>query len=290
MRTKVLWGSLALAAVALGATPTSAQQAGADSQALRLFAFHERTPPPTGEGRGPGPTIAALASQGGAGRAPGWWAPLASAVLPGSGQVLLRQTRAVPYAALEIFAVTQYLRTRREARDRRSDYRDLARVVARARFGTPTPVGDFEYYERLEHFTKSGEFDLVPGGELDPETDVDTYNGSVWLLARRTFWGDPDVPPPLGSPQYQEAIRFYSQRAVGDHFRWSWEGAELEQDQFRRTIRRSNDAFREASQFLGVLLANHALSTVDAIITVRLQNSTREAEQRVGVRVEVPFR
>ena len=236
-----------------------------------------------------GPTTAALSAQGAARRSPGWVAPVASAILPGSGQYMLRQTRAVPYVALEIYAVTQYIRARRQARDRRSDYRDLARTVARARFGGPFPVGDFEYYERLEHFTASGEFDLIPGGGVDPETDIATYNGSIWLLARRTFWGDPDVPPPIDSPQYADAISFYVRRAVTDNFRWSWDGASLEQDHFRRTIRRSNDAFRRASQFLGVALANHALSAVDAMITVRLHHSSTPEEERVGLTMSLPL-
>jgi hypothetical protein len=283
-------GALALAGACVLPSPLRGQGGLADSSRLLLFASGDaaRSAMPDESG-GRGPTPRALSADGAVRGVAGWWAPIASAVLPGSGQVLLRQTRAVPYAALEIFAVTQYLRARREARDRRSDYRDLARDVARARFGSPTPVGDFEYYERLESFAASGEFDRIAGGSIDPEIDEATYNGSVWLLARRTFWGDPDVPPPIGSPQYEQALRFYTQRAVGEQFRWSWEGAELEQDQFRRGIRRSNHAFREASQFLGVLLANHALSTVDAIITVRLQHSPSFEGQRVGVRVSFPM-
>lgn len=236
-----------------------------------------------------GPTTAALAANGAPRRPRSWLAPVASAIIPGSGQLMLRQTRAVPYAALEIYAVTQFIRARRQARDRRTDYRDLARNAARARFGGPFPVGDFEYYERMETFLSSGEFDLTPGGALDPETDITTYNGSIWLLARRTFWGDPDVPPPPDSPQFQDAIDFYTRRAVGEQFRWSWEGAELEQDHFRRTIRRSNDAFRRASQFLGVALANHALAAVDAIITVRLQHTSSPEEERVGVLMTLPL-
>ncbi|HJR40485.1 MAG TPA: hypothetical protein VJ812_00260 [Gemmatimonadaceae bacterium] len=236
-----------------------------------------------------GPTTAALAADGAARRPRSWLAPVASAIIPGSGQLMLRQTRAVPYAALEIYAVTQFIRARRQARDRRTDYRDLARSAARARFGGPFPVGDFEYYERMETFLSSGEFDLTPGGALDPETDITTYNGSIWLLARRTFWGDPDVPPPPDSPQFQDAIDFYTRRAVGEQFRWSWEGAELEQDHFRRTIRRSNDAFRRASQFLGVALANHALAAVDAIITVRLQHTSSPDEERMGVLMTLPL-
>jgi hypothetical protein len=237
-----------------------------------------------------GPTPRALASDGAArSQRSEWWAPVVSAVIPGGGQVMLRQTRALPYLAIEAFALRQYFEARGEARSRRRDYREIARLAARARFGGPTPVGDFEYYERMEHFLASGRFDIVPGGSIEPETDVSTFNGSTWLLARQTFWEDPEAPPPVDSPQYQQALQFYSRRAVGTQFQWSWEGAELEQDHFRRTIRRSNDAFREASQFLGVLLANHALSAVDALITVRLHQTSDQGEQRIGMRIELPW-
>jgi hypothetical protein len=236
-----------------------------------------------------GPTPAALSADGAPRRRRSWLAPVASAIIPGSGQLMLRQTRAVPYAAIEIYAVAQFIQSRRQARDQRADYRDLARLAARARFGGPFPVGDFEYYERMETFLASGEFDRIPGGPLDPETDITTFNGSIWLLARRTFWGDPDLPPPPDSPQFQDAIEFYTRRAVGEHFRWSWEGAELEQDHFRRTIRRSNDAFRRASQFLGVALANHALAAVDAMISVRLQHTSSPEEERLGVLMTLPL-
>ena len=61
------------------------------------------------------------------------------------------------------------------------------------------------------------------------------------------------------------------QRAVTPAFLWSWQDAQLEQDVFRRTIARSNDAYRRAAQDLAVVIANHVLSTVDAYVTVRLR-------------------
>ncbi|MFN2397099.1 MAG: hypothetical protein ABR543_00415 [Gemmatimonadaceae bacterium] len=212
-----------------------------------------------------------------------WWTPFASAALPGAGQALLRQARAVPYLAVEAFAWSQYLSERREGRAKRNDYVELARVVARAFFSETLPPGDFEYYERMEQFVESGVFDLVPGGPLEPELDVSTFNGATWLLARQTFWEDPDMPPPIGSRPYQDALDFYSRRAVQPEFRWSWRNAQLEQDLFRRTIERSNDAFRSSSALLGLILANHALSTVDAFVTLRLR---RDLPGDTGYRVE----
>jgi hypothetical protein len=198
-----------------------------------------------------------------------WWSPLASAVVPGSGQLLMRQRRGVPFVAAEAFLLVQYFSARDDAREFRGEYQRLAEV-ARSFFTSEFPLGDFEYYERMEQFVESGAFDLDANGFLAPETDTTTFNGFTWRLARRTYWEDPDVPPPVDSEAYQRAIEFYQERAVRDEFRWSWQNAQLEQDLFRQTIQRSNSAFRRTSQFLGVLIANHALSAIDAFVMLRL--------------------
>lgn len=198
-----------------------------------------------------------------------WWSPLASAIVPGSGQLVMGQRRGVPYLAAEAFLLIQYLSVRDDARDFRREYQRLAEV-ARSFFTSEFPVGDFEYYERMEQFVESGAFDLDADGGLVPETDTLTFNGFTWRLARSTFWEDPDVPPPLDSDAYNRAIEFYRERAVQDEFRWSWQNAQLEQDLFRQTILRSNSAFRRTSQYLGVLIANHALSAIDAFVMLRL--------------------
>jgi hypothetical protein len=202
---------------------------------------------------------------------PSWWAPLASAAAPGSGQAVLGQKRWLPYLAFEVWAWIQYLDTRREGSRRRRDYQSLARNVARSRFPGPYPVGEFEYYEHMLEAAESGDFDRVAGGAIDPEIDTATFNGRRWLDARRLFWNDPDVPPPLESEAYQRAIEFYEQNAVGPEYRWSWTNAQLEYDVFRRTITRSNRAYKQSVQFLGVIIANHALSAVDAFVTLRIR-------------------
>lgn len=218
---------------------------------------------------------------------PPWWTPLASAVVPGAGQAKLGQDRFVGYVAVETYALLQYVTDRREARKQREEYRDLARRVARAFFSEDRPVGSFDYYERMTHFVESGVYDLDPGGDLQPETDTSTYNGSQWRLARQTFWTNPDSPPDPASPEYIAALNFYRSRAVGPEFRWSWRNAQLQQDIFRRTIGLSNDANRRAIADLGVVLANHALSMVDAYISVRLRRS-RDGSQ-VGLSASIPW-
>jgi hypothetical protein len=219
-------------------------------------------------------------------RAPHWWAPLASAALPGAGQLALDQDRFVAYLALEAFAWLQYTVDLREGNRQRRSYRDLARRVARAPFGADRPDGDFDYYERMEHYVESGVYDAAPGGPLEPEANEVTYNGSIWLLARQTYWDDPASPPPPESEAYRSAVDFYEDRAVRPEFQWSWRDAQLEQDLFRRTISRSNEAFRRSVTDLGVVIANHVLSTVDAYISLRLSAGPRG---RVRVSADVPF-
>lgn len=208
------------------------------------------------------------------------WAVLASAVVPGTGQALLKQDRVVAYLAVEAYSWARYAADAREGRRARTSYRNLASEVARRPFSSNRPVGDFEYYERMEKFAESGAFDAIPGGDLDPEPDTTTANGAIWLLARQTFWSNPADPPPRTSAEYSFAESFYRDRAIGPDYRWSWANARLEYAEFRRTIRRSNNAYRNSLEDLGLVIANHALSTVDAFITVRLRRNVDVNGQR----------
>jgi hypothetical protein len=217
-----------------------------------------------------------------------WYAPLASLAIPGLGQAILNQNRALPYIAVEVYAVIEYRSQLTEAKRGRGRYQLLADDVARRFFGTAAPTGQFEYYESMEKFVESGAFDRVPGGDVDPEIDESTFNGSIWKLARQTYWNDPSVPPPIESAAYSNAVSLYLQRAVRSDFRWSWRDAALEHDLYRRSIRRSNDAFRRARQQLGILLANHLLSMADAFATVRVRYPARSGSSWM-VTVELPF-
>jgi hypothetical protein len=217
------------------------------------------------------------------------WAVLASAVIPGSGQALLKQDRFVAYLAIEAYAWARYAADAREGRRARSSYRELASEVARRQFGGSRPVGDFDYYEKMEKFAESGAYDVVPEGDVDPEPDSTTANGAIWLLARQTFWTDPASPPPKSSQEYSNAATFYRDRAVRPEFQWSWANARLEYAEYRRTIRRSNNAYRTSLQDLGLVIANHALSTVDAFVTVRLRRHVDGGTERFELYGAVPL-
>ena len=220
-----------------------------------------------------------------------WWAPIASAGLPGAGQARLGQDRFVGYMAVEGFLWVRYLADRRAGIDARNTYRDLAVRVSRAGFPGPKPQGNFEYYERMEHWIASGVYNSNPNGGFSPETDTTTFNGKMWSIARTTFWADPRTPPPVGSPAYEAALRFYNQNAVRPEFQWSWRSSPLHQDVYRRSVRSSNDGFRHAAQDIGAVIANHVLSTVDAYISLRLQlgEPSENRTSTVGVGATVSF-
>ena len=200
---------------------------------------------------------------------------MASLLLPGTGQLMAGQPRAAIYFAAELYLVARLLQLNSDAHREADRFRDLAFDVARAPFDPGARDTVFEYYETMERFIESGLYDLDPGAAFVPEADPTTYNGSMWLLARRTFWTDPDVPPDPTSPEYQRALQFYQSRAVGPGYQWSWRSAGLEHDEFRQSIRRSDAAFRSAQDRVGLLLANHVLSAVDAMISTRLSVATK---------------
>jgi hypothetical protein len=219
--------------------------------------------------------------------------PLASLLLPGSGQLLAHQDRGAVYLAAEVYLVSRFLQLDREATMEARRFQNLAFDVARRGYGPVRRDTIFEYYEQMERFAESGAYDADPGAAFVPESDPATYNGSVWLLARRTFWGDPNVPPDPTSPQNWKALQFYQARAVGPNFRWSWRDHSLEHEVFRDYIKRSDAAFRRAQSQIGLLLANHVLSAVDALISARMSAAAgRGASMRTTVtpaRSEIRF-
>ena len=206
-----------------------------------------------------------------------WVRPVASLLLPGSGQVLSHQSRAAAYLAAELYTLVRYLQLTRSGRSSASAFRDIAFDVARHAF-SPSPAQRdtaWEYFETMERYGSSGQFNLSGGPGLVPEADTTTYNGSVWLLARRTYWRDPTTPPDPTSPEYANALQFYLAHAVGPAYLWSWQGADSALGVYRATIMKSDNAFRHAQDYLGLLLADHLASAVDALISTRLASVVR---------------
>ena len=213
--------------------------------------------------------------------------PLASLLVPGSGQLLARQDRGAVYLAAEVYLLSRYVQLDHEATQQARRFRDLAFDVARRSFQPTQRDTVFEYFEHMERFVESGAYDADgPGGSFVPESDPRTYNGSVWLLARRTYWTDPNVPPDPTSWQYGAALAFYRDRAVSPNYQWSWRGHSLEHQVFRDYMRRSDNAYRRAQSQIGLVLANHLVSAVDALISARLSavaNRSADVQTTIGI-------
>ena len=210
--------------------------------------------------------------------------PLVSLIVPGSGQLLAHQDRGAVYLAAEVYLISRFMQLDHEAVREANRYQNLALAVARQPFSPQRRDTIFEYYEQMERFPESGVYDKDPGPAFAPENDPTTYNGSMWLLARRTFWEKPDSAPDPTSPQYWRAVQFYQSRAVGPNFQWSWRNHSLEHEVFRDYIKRSDTAFRRAQSQVGLLLANHVLSAVDALISARMSAAAgRGASMRTTV-------
>ncbi len=200
-----------------------------------------------------------------------WVRPLASLVLPGSGQLLAHRDRGIVYLATEVWLVARALAWSQQGRQLRSQFETLAFDVARQPFTSTRVDGPWDYYETMSHYVESGAYNMstVPG-TFAPQTDTTTFNGAMWLLARRNYFTNPDSIPSPSDPRYQAALAFYRQRAFGDAFRWSWTDARLEMDEYRQTIHDSDNAYRTATNYLGAMLANHLSSFIDAFIIARL--------------------
>ena len=196
---------------------------------------------------------------------------IASAILPGVGQAMMRQKRSAVYLALEAAGITYYVTQQRDGNRQRREYRSLSRNVARKDLSPTGPDGSWDYYERMEKYVSSGAYDLGPGGDVDPEIDSETFNGAMWLLARQTYWRDPEVAPPPQSVEYGSALSFYLERAAKPEFLWSWASNAAAYQSYRSAIAGSNTAFRNAEQTVSVLLANHFLSAIDAFASIRMR-------------------
>lgn len=218
--------------------------------------------------------------------APLWIRPVASGLVPGSGQILAGHDRAAIYLLTEAFLAIRFFSDRAEGRRERDRYLDLAFRVARGSFSPVMRDTAFEYFEQMEKFVESGPFDADPGPAFAPPMDGNSFNGSIWALARQTFFANPDEPPDPQSPEYQRALDFYRERAVGPNFQWSWRNAGLEQDLFVQSIRGSDEALRRARQQLGLLLANHLLSAVDAFVSNRFSGRARDL--RIETMISMP--
>ncbi len=202
-----------------------------------------------------------------------WVRPVASLLVPGTGQFLGGHDRGMVYLAAEVFFVGRALALAQRGRQQRDYFETLAFDVARSSFTSVPSVGPWEYYEAMGHWVESGAYNRGTPGSFVPESDTLTFNGATWLLARRNYFENPDSLPAPTSPAYQAALAFYRSRAITDPYRWSWRDARLEMGVYRQAIQESDDSYRAATNYLGAILANHLASAVDAFVATRLGRS-----------------
>lgn len=240
-----------------------------------------RTPERFGNGSSIGPSLlpgGTAAEQAGNGPSPGL-AVLASAVLPGAGQFMQGEDRWIPYVVVEAWAWVTHFALRRRASEFTREYRDLAWSVARRVSTGERRDTIFEYYETLGHWETSGAWDVDPRTDgVQPELDRTTFNGDVWRLARALY-----IPgganAPVGSPEYQRALDYYLRHAIPAGYAWAWGPSSLEQQRFRELIRESDEAARGATLRLGIVLANHVVSAVDALVLERIRETAPDGPQ-----------
>ena len=194
------------------------------------------------------------------------YAPLASALVPGSGQFMLGNDRFIGYLAVETLSWWKYAKDASEQRAQEAAFKQLARRQARSHFtsGSPDllPDADWAYYEKMIDYQESGSFSLTSSGPVVPETDETTYNGSRWKLAQSTY------------STREAAMQKYLEDAVRPEYAWSWKSASFQYDIFKQMTEKRNDANRAGSYDLMVIGANHILSMIDAFSMIRLRAGT----------------
>lgn len=203
-----------------------------------------------------------------------------SLLVPGLGQLAMGQKRGWGYLAVEAALWAWWTNRRAAGADARNGYRDLAWSEARGGV-TPRADGAWAYYETLSKWTRSGAFDTDPNRSgVQPETDVSTYNGSIWKLARDVYLPAGQTPHE-GDSAYQDALAYYERRAYASSFLWDWSGKDQALHSYKDLIRKSDDGFRQATTALGAVLANHLLSGADAYVSSHLPGDA-------GLRVLAP--
>ncbi|GEM_PF-5196394 len=240
---------------------------------------------------------------------------LLSALLPGSGQLYRGQRRGFAYVAAEIVSVTAWAFFKNEGNNNRDEYIDFARVNARETLAANDPwynviqdrinpnlQGDWDYYEHMRNYRRSGRYDrdlnndyTLTGNlrDLDPETEyTDSFNNRQWGIARINYFeSDPENPDALvgTSADTVAAKEFYAATATSFDMAWDWGTPEqnplstVNWNQYKDIIHDANTAFRRASFSLGLLLANHVISTIDSYISVRTYNSRLGGKDGLGI-------
>jgi hypothetical protein len=188
-----------------------------------------------------------------------------SLVVPGAGQVRQRRwAEGFAFAGLELLGWWFWAEQRATGGRFRDRYRSLA--DASARLAPSASSGDFEYFERMGQWLRSGAFDADQGQPgLQPETDLSTWNGAQWRLAANLhLQGNIGALP--GSAGYEAALAVYRSRAYGEGLLWDWSADPDAQLEFRSLMKRSDEGFRRAGLAVGMIVANHLAAPIELML------------------------
>lgn len=193
---------------------------------------------------------------------------LRSLLVPGWGQRTSGRGHWWVFTGIDVLAWSGFVLQRREGARHRTAYRDLAWEVARVPIWTGARKdGPWSYYELMGRWAASGQFDLRPEDEaLHPETNEETFNGTIWGLARELHLPAGSREVDVGDPAYQEALAYYRGRAVPPDLQWDWQGGEGSRTRFRDLVRDSDEAFRLGTNFVGLALVNRFISGAEVWI------------------------
>jgi len=190
-----------------------------------------------------------------------------SLLVPGLGQHTQGRNRKWMFAAAEVVAWSFFAERRRSGSELRDQYLDFAWARGRLQEGARVD-GDFEYYETMTKWARSGAFDADPlASGLQPEADVNAYNGLIWQRAQSLFLGG--NPGQEGEGAYEQARAYYRTKAYGEEFLWDWSTDSAGQQAMGGLIKDSDDRFRQATTAVGVVIANHLVAAVDAFLRGR---------------------
>jgi hypothetical protein len=225
---------------------------------------------------------------------------LLSALLPGSGQIYQGQVRGYAYLAAEVASIAGWVIFRNKGNDSKEEFIDFAWEKSRLGVSTRNERGDDGYYEHVARWVKSGEFDVDRNYDLsdpftiDPWTESGAYNGEQWRIASITYFQQDTTGTYIGTrADSLAALQFYAGRAYEEVFYWDW--ATVDEERFRANMNQyldlrdeSNSAFQNATLSLVLLMANHAVSVIDAFISSRVEfpGSGGEDRTRLDMRIE----
>lgn len=227
-----------------------------------------------------------------------------SALLPGAGQLYQGQNRGYLYLAAEIASITGWAFFRNEGNDTKEEFIDFAWVNARENVSTQNVRGDDDYYEHMARWDRSGVFSKDPNYNVDdpftiiPEDESGTWNGEQWRIASiNHFEPDSTGSYTIGSrADSLAALQQYSGRAYEANYYWDWTGQaqgdprdnyRALQNQYLDLRDDSNLAFQRATASLIILMANHAISVVDAFISAKIELPMGEGENRTRLNMRL---